>query len=271
MPAPRVRLFFFITLALLATSQSSPAAQKLMLVGGGNTPTKALNRFMSWSGGTAAEVLIIPWNTDTPDDCFTDQKTQLAPYHPAAVLEAPAGATMGTPASKSQFLASLAQATGVFFCGGDQTLGMAAMADAEVVDSLRKKYDQGTPFGGTSAGTAIMSQIMITGAGDPTSLGSQATITAPGLGLLPAGVIVDQHFVKRQRENRLISLILQHRDQLGVGIDQDNALMVKDNRFAEAVGPTEIMTIEAEALSEKLIIGLLHDGEHYDLEKREKL
>ncbi len=72
---------------------------------------------------------------------------------------------------------------------------------------LKLRYDAGTVFGGTSAGAAIMSSQMITGEGDFTVIDGKKVQTSLGLGLLPDDVIVDQHFIKRQRQNRLFGLI----------------------------------------------------------------
>ncbi len=95
---------------------------------------------------------------------------------------------------------------------------------------MRTRHAEGVVFGGTSAGAAVMSLRMITGEGDFTVIDGDQVEVRAGLGLLP-GVIVDQHFVKRQRENRLFGLVLKHPDERGVGIDEGTALLV-DERAA---------------------------------------
>ena len=65
--------------------------------------------------------------------------------------------------------------------------------------------------------------MMITGGGDHTVLDGQKVEVRAGLGLLP-GVILDQHFLKRQRQNRLFGLVLDHPRLLGVGVDEGTAL-----------------------------------------------
>ncbi|MCE3011775.1 MAG: Type 1 glutamine amidotransferase-like domain-containing protein [Proteobacteria bacterium] len=99
-------------------------------------------------------------------------------------------------------------------------------------EAFRERFAQGTIFAGTSAGTAIMSQKMLTGRGVETS---------QGLGLLPAHYIVDQHFLVRNRWQRLADVVLTHQ-LTGIGIDEDNALFIK-NESAEVIGPTAVQLL----------------------------
>jgi cyanophycinase len=114
-----------------------------------------------------------------------------------------------------------------------------------------------------------MSAQMITGEGDFTVIDGSKVQTNLGLGLLPDYVIVDQHFIKRQRENRLFGLILQNPEKFGVGIDESTAILVSDNRFAEVVGTSQVMLVSAKPREKQaLIIYLANPGERFDLRKR---
>ena len=84
---------------------------------------------------------------------------------------------------------------------------------------------------------------MLTGDADLKNLTAGATITAPGLGLWP-DVIVDQHFLKRQRGNRLISAILDHPSLIGVGIDESTAVIATGTKI-EAIGKSAVLVIDA--------------------------
>lgn len=86
-----------------------------------------------------------------------------------------------------------------------------------------------------------------------------------GLGLLP-GVIIDQHFVKRQRENRLFGLVLRHRDERGVGIDEDTAILVTAGRQAEVVGKGPVLLVDAVGPN-KLQVTILRPGQSIDLQR----
>jgi cyanophycinase len=109
--------------------------------------------------------------------------------------------------------------------GGQQTRLMKELQDADIPALLLERYNAGAVIGGTSAGAAVMSALMITGEADLESITAQATKLADGLALWPE-VIVDQHFLKRQRFNRLLAAVLDHPDKIGVGIDEGAAVFV---------------------------------------------
>ena len=166
--------------------------------------------------------------------------------------------------SRAVFLDQLEQASGVWFSGGDQVKIMDVLRDAELLRALRHKFAQGTVFAGTSAGTAIMSLRMLTGEGDVTLLDGRQIELREGLGLLPPNLIVDQHFLKRQRQNRLFGLILENPDALGVGIDEGTALVVTNGDQAEVVGESQVMLVRREAAN-ALKLWLFKPGQQFRL------
>ena len=91
-------------------------------------------------------------------------------------------------------------------------------------------------------------------------------VVREGLGLVP-GVIVDQHFVKRQRENRLFGLVLKHPEDRGVGIEEDTAILVRGGRHVEVVGKGPVLLVEAKG-RDKLLITLVRTGQTLDLKQR---
>jgi beta-lactamase class A len=223
---------------------------------------EALSRFVQWAGKERARILIIPWATEQPEAAFKSLQEDFAPF-PTQAIEAAPSAPLNEDA-KGKFLSQLEQATGVFFSGGDQARIMNVLNDDSLLLALRKRYEAGVVFGGTSAGTAIMSRRMITGDGDFKMIDGAKVDTRPGLGLLPENVIVDQHFIRRQRENRLFGLMLEGRERFGLGIDESTALIVSDNRKAEVVGSSQVMLIEG-GRNNSLLIRLLRSGATIDL------
>jgi cyanophycinase len=107
---------------------------------------------------------------------------------------------------------------------------------------------------------------MITGEGDFTVIDGDQVVVREGLGLVP-GVIVDQHFVKRQRENRLFGLVLKHPGERGVGIEEDTALLVTNGRQAEVVGKGPVLLVDAKGKGQ-LLVTILRPGQSVDLRKR---
>jgi cyanophycinase len=144
--------------------------------------------------------------------------------------------------------------TGVWFSGGDQNRHTAALKDTPVEAALHRLYRSGAVLGGTSAGAAIMSAVMLTGdekrpGGDRPSRESYITIdrenivTAPGFGFLD-NAIVDQHFVRRKRHNRLLSLVFEHRELIGVGIDEATALVVRPDGTWQVIGTSSVVVYD---------------------------
>jgi cyanophycinase len=262
-----VRRSVLLLAALVLLPQTLLAGEKLILLGGGPRPPEALARFVSWAGGDEARLLVVTWASMEPLESYLSLERDLWEYRPASVEAAPF-APLG-PGDRPRLLAAIRRATGIFFGGGDQGRIMDTLQDRELADALRERYRQGAVFAGTSAGTAVMSGIMITGGGDGTVLDGRSVEVREGLGLLP-GVILDQHFLKRQRQNRLFALVLDHPRLLGVGVDEGTALAVTDNTLAEVVGPGAVMIVDALAGSDDLIVSVVRPGESFDLKTRKR-
>lgn len=250
---------------LASSSFAAEPPRRLVLVGGGDTPVAAAERFVEWAGGPKANILVMAWSTNDPNGSLEDARQE---FSPAPVELAVSSTALGSPA----FAAQLARATGIWFAGGDQVDHMAALNSngGAPLAAVRRRFRDGLPFGGTSAGTAVMSRIMLTGEGDFAAIGPGKAETAEGLGLLD-GVILDQHFIKRGRQNRLFSVVLEHRDRLGLGIDEDTAAAIEDGR-AEVFGKGAVMVVRArDGADEDLTVELVRPGQAYDLRSKTRV
>lgn len=261
----RTRGPVLVLLVALALATPCESGERLVLIGGSPRPPAALQRFLEWAGGARAHVLIVPWGSSEPAEYVAALLEDLAPHRPGPVTVAPFLPL--DDAARTQLRDALARATGVFFTGGDQVRIMDVLKDEELLAAFRARYRAGVVFGGTSAGTAIMSPCMITGNGDFTVIDAAQVETRPGLGLLP-GAILDQHFVKRQRQNRLFGLVLAHPTELGVGIDEGTALLLENGRRGTVVGAGVVMLIDGAAERGALVIRLAREGQTVDLRKR---
>jgi cyanophycinase len=273
MPMRRPATLNLALALLLAALPARAADTRLVLVGGGDRPPEAMARFVEWAGGSSARVLVVPWASGEPRESCDALLAEIHAHRPAeaacapfATLDAQGRAAPLEPEKVAAVRAALARATGVFFGGGDQARVMDALADPALLQAVRRRHAEGVVFGGTSAGTAVMSARMITGDGDFTVIDGTKVVVRPGLGLLP-GSILDQHFVKRSRQNRLFGLVLRHPEERGVGIDEDTALLVTNGREAEVVGRGPVMLVDAEG-KDRLAIRLLHPGQRLDLADR---
>ena len=125
--------------------------------------------------------------------------------------------------------------------------------------SIRERHRAGVTVGGTSAGAAVLAEAMFTGDADLTSLTAGATVTAKGLALWPEALI-DQHFQERQRDNRLISAVMDRPALIGVGIDEGTAVIVQGKSF-EVIGKSSVVVVDArDAQVDKTPAGGLHWG-----------
>ena len=258
-----------------ASSEGSSVPSRLVIVGGGERPREAMARFVEWSGGAAARLLVVPWASAEPRESCAAILGELRPHAPReaacapfAPLDKKGRAGLLRPEARARFLEQLAAASGVFFTGGDQSRIMDVLGDVELLRAVRTRHEGGVVFGGTSAGAAAMSRRMITGDGDFTVIDGKQVAVREGLGLLP-GVIVDQHFVRRSRENRLFGLVLLHTDERGVGIDEDTAVLVTGGRHAEVVGRGPVLLVDADG-PDRLVVTILRAGQTVDLQRPRK-
>jgi cyanophycinase len=121
----------------------------------------------------------------------------------------------------------------VFFTGGDQLKITSQLGLTPVCLRLQEIYDSGGTIAGTSAGASVMSSTMMVGGTDESTMRiGEGLQLAPGLGFID-DVIIDQHFSERGRVGRLIGAVAQNPRALGIGIDENTAILVEgSNRFS---------------------------------------
>ncbi len=254
----------FATLLLCAATYSITAQQRLFVVGGGDRPDEAVKKFIEWSGGEKARLLMITWASGVPEESFEALKKDFS-IVPTATIEHAAMRPLDAE-KRTKLIEQLKTATGIFFSGGDQNRIMDVLADEELLKLIREKYRAGTPVGGTSAGAAAVSDPMMTGEADLKILDGSKVGTRKGLGLIP-NVIFDQHFLVRQRHNRLFGLLMVNPNMLGIGIDEDTAVLIEDNRRLTVAGKTFVMIVNA-SYRAGMLVNFLKPGQSYDLRKR---
>jgi cyanophycinase len=243
------------------------SSERLVLIGGGNRPREALARFCEWAGGSDSTIMVIPWATTDPRGAFETIRDELRIFSPHEVIAAPELESMNR--DKSKFLRDLARSTGVYFTGGDQNRIMDLLKDSELYDALHHRYAEGVVFAGTSAGTAIMSKTMLTGKGEATRLTPDLIETREGLGLFE-DVILDQHFLARQRFSRLFAVLMGSKEEIGIGIDEDGALAVENSRLVQVVGPEQVAVVIRDGDCD-YATKILNPGDAFDLQERHRI
>ena len=225
-----------LLLALLLFTVDASAQSKgvIVAVGGGGTTDAIAQRTLALAGGKDAVVVVLPQSSAAAGAGDSSVKMWLD-----AGARAAAKVDFADPGAK----AAIDAATLIWMPGGDQNRFMKAIAGTGLDDAIRARYGAGAVVGGTSAGAAVLSGSMITGDADLQSLTSGKTVLAKGLGLW-ADAIVDQHFLRRQRTNRLLSAVLDHPAMIGVGIDEATAAILRDGRI-EVVGRSAVVVFDA--------------------------
>jgi cyanophycinase len=178
--------------------------------------------------------------------------------------------TKNGPVSQSR-IDSIVKAKLIFISGGDQTRFMGIVGKGPVYKALHDAYKNGATIAGTSAGAAVMSKKMITGNnlkhpeydGRYPNIEPQNIEITEGLGMIDK-IIVDQHFIKRQRLNRLVSVSLENPAETCVGIDESTAIIVTGNTFTVA-GENQVVVLRNPQKSKK-IQGRLMGGKGLQLD-----
>ena len=209
------------------------AQGRLVIVGGGMIPTAAQGQFVAWAGGHEAKILVV---TTASADAGTDQQDRFAkPWDDLDVSSVIiVHAESREEASSKPFLKSIQEATGVWFVGGIQQRIIDRYVGTSFEEELDQLLQRGGVVGGTSAGAAIQSGLAIVG-------GSRRPQLDTGFDLLP-GAVIDQHFTERDRLARLQNAMRKHATKVGLGIDEDTALLV-DRRFMKVVGAGAVTAV----------------------------
>lgn len=210
----------------------------LCIVGGGGTTDAMYERMFAAAGGKGAKVVILPQASELAETGKESVETWTK--HGATNVE---WLDLKDPARDRE---KVRAASVIWFPGGVQTRLMKALHEAGIVEIVRQRFVDGAVVGGTSAGAAVLSATMIIGGdrADLTNVKSGGTEMAEGLGLWP-GALVDQHFLKRQRFNRLLSGVLDHPDLVGVGIDERTGVILHPDGVCEVVGDGGVLVIDA--------------------------
>ena len=253
---------------VLAAAVCALGQQRLLVIGGGERPPAAMKKFVEWGGGARSRILVITWASGVPEESYESLEKGFQSAGAGMVEHAPVRPLDGE--KRARFVEQLNAATGVFFSGGDQNRIMDVLADEELLKLIRAKYDSGVPFGGTSAGAAVMSDPMMTGEADLKILDGAKVGVRKGLGLIQ-NVIFDQHFLVRQRHNRLFGLMIVNPETLGIGIDEDTSVLIEDNRRLTVSGSTQVMFVHSKNGRQPFLLSFLKNGESFDIKKRRKV
>lgn len=235
-----------------ANGQDVQPAPKLF-IGGGALPDSMFKKFLKLTGPDA-KLVVIP--TASGDEMDVEEIQDI--WHSRGFLNITVLHTNDREvASTTEFTEPLRTATAVWFSGGSQNKIADAYIGTPVETELYQLLQRGGVIGGSSAGAAIQSRVMIGGGGNEPKI-------ATGLDLLP-GAIIDQHFLKRNRISRLIAAVRIHPELIGFGIDEGTAIVVCDNEY-KIVGNSYVLRVEL--IDGEIQIDAFEDGDLIPLAKR---
>ncbi|SEN96316.1 cyanophycinase [Flavobacterium sp. CF108] len=241
----------FTILSLLLTScfvQAQNPKGKLFIIGGGDRSDDLMKQVLDVAElGKKDYIVVLPMSSEEPDSSFIFFKTQMVKLtsNPIVMLN-----FNKETAQNKTLTDSVQNAKLIFISGGDQTRFMKVVHNTPIKTAILKAYENGSTISGTSAGAAVMSEKMITGnqklqkeyTGTFSVIKYDNLETDEGLGLLKT-VVIDQHFLKRNRYNRLLSALIEFPDLTGIGIDEATAIIVRNNKV-EVAGESEVIVFK---------------------------
>jgi cyanophycinase len=259
----------------------------LLVIGGAEdkyNERRILKKFLQLAGEEKAEVLIVPAASDFPEfaaDVYTQAFRNLGVANPRVLR-----ATSRQDVVQADFEKLLDGVTGVFITGGDQMRLVSLLGGTKFADKLRRMVrETNIVLAGTSAGAAGMSTSMIV-RGESTSHPHRSSVSlSPGLGFLK-NIIIDQHFTERGRISRLITAVSYNPYNLGIGIDENTAIILDDKGILEVFGQGSTTIVDGSQITFNEIaevadheafsicgvqLHVLRDGLIYDYRERHPL
>jgi cyanophycinase len=251
--------------AIASAQEVGPRRGTLVLVGGALEDSFILDRFLEIAGGPDAPLVIIP--TAGEGDLYDEFYSGVADFRRAGFKNITVRHTRDrNVANGDEFVAPLRKARAVWFPGGRQWRLADAYLDTRTELELKALLDRGGVIGGTSAGATIQGSYLVRG--DTKNNTILMGDHVKGFGFLK-NVAVDQHLLARNRHFDLIPVIEKHKELLGIGLDEDTAIVVTGDRF-EVVGKSVVAIYDnRRTLPNEGRFYFLRNGDTYDLKTRQ--
>ena len=228
--------------------QLSEARGKLVAIGGGDIrggDAPLLKEFLKLSKGPRAKIVVMTVATDEPAAAAAEYRAAFNRLGVDDVKVVDVSSRADT--LKPESLEAVEQATGLFFTGGDQLHITSLVGGTEMQRLIFRRYERGLVVGGTSAGAAMMSNSMILGGASDENPKVGGVEIGPGMDLV-IGAMIDTHFSQRGRYGRLLTAVAHYPQDLGLGIDEQTAMIVSRNEF-EVAGEGSVVVIDGGAMN----------------------
>jgi cyanophycinase len=249
----------------LAAQDVGPASGALVIVGGGRLDQAILKRFVALAGGPDAPIVVIP--TAGGADRYDQYWSGLAGLREAGATHLTVLHTTDRAVANTEaFVRPLREARGVWFPGGRQWRLADAYLHTMVHDELRALLGRGGVIGGTSAGATIQGSYLARG--DTHTNTVMMGDHEEGMAFL-RNVAIDQHLLRRNRQFDLVEIVTARPELLGIGIDENTAIVVQGDRF-EVIGAGYVAIYDHQRqLDAGGLFYFLAPGDRYDLATRQ--
>lgn len=233
------------TMTGLPVLAQNPRMSRLVIVGGAEDRLQdriILRKYVDYCGGSQGRIRVITAASGDPESVWQSYRDVFTSLGVQDVQRL--ALDDRASAHQPQLQAEILQADGIFMSGGDQSKLMDTLWDTPAYQALHQAFHLNRCcIGGTSAGAAVMSRHMIAQGPAVLRPSKEAVDTDIGLGLLSQAV-VDQHFSERRRLARLLSTLAIRPDLLGVGIDEDTALVIERGEAIEVIGKGTVTLVD---------------------------
>jgi cyanophycinase len=222
----------------------SKARGKLVVIGGAEDREDdcgILKEFLRLAKGAKARIVVMTVATNKPSEVGGEYVAAFKRLGVDSVSIVDVTSRHDTKSEES--LQLIEEATGIFFTGGDQLHITTLLGGTRMHGLLHERFEKGVVLGGTSAGAAMMSNSMfIRGKSDETPRFGGMEI-GPGMDFL-TGAVIDTHFSQRGRIGRLLTAVAHYPQDIGIGIDENTAMIVNDTEF-EVIGEGAVTVVDA--------------------------
>lgn len=255
----------YISSTLLTASDIGPTDGHLVVVGGGMKDPAIVERFLELAGGPEVPIVVIP--TAGGGDHYDQYWTGLGSFKEAGATKLTVLHTRDrNVADSEEFVKPIREARGVWFTGGRQWRLADSYLNTRTHDELRALLDRGGVIGGSSAGATIQGSYLVRG--DTQTNTIMMGDHEEGLGFL-RNVGIDQHLLMRNRHHDMIEVIEAHPELLGIGLDEDTAIVVSGDTF-EVIGQGYVAIYDNQRLLDSGgRFYFLAAGDRYDMKTRQ--
>jgi len=257
-------LMFLLTTTAFSQTRG-PENGSLVIVGGGMQDLSILQEFAELAGGADAPIVVIP--TAGGAEHYDEYWQGLAQFRAAGLNNVTLIHTYDREtADTSEFAQAIRDAQGVWFTGGRQWRLADSYLHTEVHDALLELLDRGGVIGGSSAGATILGSYLARG--DTSSNAIMMGDHEEGFGFI-SNIAIDQHLLRRNRQFDLLEILAEKPELLGIGLDEDTAIVVRNNRF-RVIGKSYVVIYDT---THQIDSGgdfyFLEPGDQYDLLQRQ--